>query len=93
MPRPQTPKPKAPQFGIAVPNYVLIQLRALAVRENCSLRCIVLRALPSLGIHVKPEDIATDRRKTRPKSTRTHYARKARVEVADVIDPGAERDD
>ena len=71
MARPQTNTPKIPRFGIAIPNYVLTQLRALAVREHCSLRCIVLRALPSLGIHVKPEDIAADRRKQRPKGTRT----------------------
>ena len=91
MPRPQTPKPKAPQFGIAVPNYVLIQLRALAVRENCTLRCIVLRALPSLGIHVKSEDLARDRRTLRPKGTRTNYARKAKAAAG--TDQAAERDD
>ncbi len=77
MARPQTPNPKAPQFGIPVPNYVLIQLRAMAVREHCSLRCLVLRALPSLGIHVKDEDIAADRRKLRVKGTRANYAQRA----------------
>jgi hypothetical protein len=75
MARPQTPKPKAPQFGIAVPHYVLIQLRAMAVRERCTLRSLVLKALPSLGIHVDPDDLRTDRRKDRPTGTRTHYAK------------------
>jgi hypothetical protein len=78
MARPQTPKPKSPQFGIAVPHYVLIQLRAMAVRERCTLRSLVLKALPSLGIHVDPDDLRTDRRKDRPTGTRTHYANKAR---------------
>ena len=76
MARPQTPTPKAPQFGIAIPNYVLIQLRAMAVREQCSLRHLVLKALPSLGIHVDPADLQFDKRKSRPKGTRTHYAQK-----------------
>ncbi|MEQ1717572.1 MAG: hypothetical protein ABL907_16610 [Hyphomicrobium sp.] len=76
MARPQTPSPKAPQFGIAIPNYVLIQLRALAVREQCSLRHLVLAALPSLGIHVEQADLQFDKRKIRPKGTRTHYAKK-----------------
>jgi hypothetical protein len=69
----------------------LIHLRALAVRENRSLRCIVLTALPSLGIHVKPEDIAADRRKLRPKGTRTNYARQAKVLT--IADPVAEQED
>ena len=66
-----------PQFGVVIPNYVLIQLRALAVREHCSLRCLILKALPSIGIHVEPDDIVGDRRQKRPKGTRTNYARKA----------------
>lgn len=76
MARPQTPNPRAPQFGIAIPSYVLIQLRALAVRKDCSLRHLVLQALPSIGIHVEPEDLIEDKRKARPKGTRTHYAKK-----------------
>jgi hypothetical protein len=76
MARPQTPNPRAPQFGIAIPNYVLIQLRAMAVREQCSLRHLVLKALPALGIHVDPLDLQLDERKGRPKGTRTHYATK-----------------
>lgn len=84
MARPQSKKPTKPQFSIAIPIYVLTQLRALAVREDCSLRCIVLRALPSLGIHVKPEDITADRRKGRPGGSRTHYARGNRTEGGQV---------
>ena len=76
MARPQNPSPQAPQFGIAVPHYVLVQLRALAVRERCSLRCLVLKALPSIGIHVEPTDIIGDRRQQRPKGTRTNFTRK-----------------
>ena len=74
MARPQTPKPKNPQFAIAVPNYVLIQLRALAAREGVSIRYLVLRALPSVGVHVAAADLAIDRRQGRPKGTRQHYA-------------------
>lgn len=77
MARPQTPNPKTPQIGIAIPHYVLIQLRAMAVRDQCSLRHLLLKALPSLGIHVDPEDLQPDERKGRPKGTRTHYARSA----------------
>lgn len=79
MARPQTPKPRAPQFGIHIPNYVLIQLRALAVRKQCSLRHLVLKALPSLGIHVEPCDLKPDSRKARPTGTRTHYAKASKV--------------
>lgn len=74
MARPQTPNPRDPQFGIHIPNYVLIQLRALAVRKGCSLRHLVLTALPSIGIYVAPEDLMEDCRTTRPKGTRKHYA-------------------
>ena len=77
MARPQTPTPQAPQFGIAVPHYVLVQLRALAIRQRCSLRHLVLTALPSIGIHVDPNDMVDDRRKKRPSGSRTNYARKA----------------
>lgn len=79
MARPQTPNPRAPQFGIAIPNYVLIQLRAMAVRENCSLRHLVLKALPSIGIHVDAADLVSDARTRRPKGTRTHYAKAAKA--------------
>jgi len=81
MARPQTPNPKQPQFGIAIPNYVLIQLRAMAVREGCSLRHLVLKALPSLGIHVESSDLMPDKRKGRPKGTRAHYAMKKSSKV------------
>lgn len=80
MARPQTPHPKAPQFGIALPHYVLIQLRALAVREGCSLRHLVLKALPSLGIHVVDADLVPDRRSARVKGTRSHYAKRGTAE-------------
>jgi hypothetical protein len=74
--RPQTPKPKIPQTAFAIPHYVMIQLRAMAVREKCTQRHLVLKALLSLGIHVDPTDLQRDSRKARPKGTRTHYARK-----------------
>ena len=60
-----------------MPNYILIQLRALAVRQNCSLRYLVLTALQTIGVHVAPEDLIGDKRQARPKGTRTNYARKA----------------
>ena len=77
MARPQSAKPAQPQVGIGLPNYVLIQLRALAAREHCSLRYLVLKALTSLGIHVEPKDLKPDKREGRPKGTRNNYARKA----------------
>lgn len=77
MARPQTPKPKIPQAAFAIPHYVMIQLRALAVREKCTQRHLVLKALPSIGIHVDAADLLRDSRKARPKGTRTHYAKKS----------------
>jgi hypothetical protein len=76
MARPQTPKPKIPQTAFAIPHYVMIQLRAMAVREKCSQRHLVLKALPSIGIHVDAADFQPDSRKARPKETRMHYAHK-----------------
>lgn len=58
-----------------MPHYVMIQLRAMAVRERCTQRHLVLKALPSIGIHVDRQDLIEDRRTTRPKGTRTHYAK------------------
>ena len=43
MARSQTPKPQGPQVGFGMPTYILIQLRALAVRQKCSLRYLVLK--------------------------------------------------
>ena len=80
MARPPSTNPKTPQIGIAVPHDVLIQLRALAIRERCSLRCLVLKALPSIGIHVEPADIVGDRRQQRPKGTRKNYTAKPKVD-------------
>ena len=77
MARPQTAAPKQPQVGFHLPNYVLIQLRTLAVRKNCSMRHLVLTALQSLGLHVEQIDLIADSRKTRQAGTRTNYARKA----------------
>lgn len=77
MARSQTNDPKQPQVGFSIPNYILIQLRALAVRRNCSLRYLVITALQSLGIHVDPADLVEDKRQSRIKGTRTNYARKA----------------
>lgn len=75
MGRPTIPNPKIPQTAFAIPHYVMIQLRAMAAREKCSQRHLVLKALPSIGIHVEPEDLKRDERKARPK--RTHYAMRA----------------
>lgn len=60
-----------------MPNYILIQLRAIAIRQDCSLRHLVLTALQSIGIHVDPSDLVADKRQARPEGTRTNYARKA----------------
>lgn len=76
MARPQISKPKIPQTAFAMPHYVMIQLRAMAVRERCTQRHLVLKALPSIGIHVDPKDLVDDRRSARPKGTRTHYAKR-----------------
>lgn len=74
MGRHQKIHPNQPQVGFALPYYVLIQMRALAVRERCSMRALVLKALPSIGIHVDPVDLVDDGRTLRPKGKRTHYA-------------------
>ena len=76
MARQQISRPKIPQTAFAIPHYVMIQLRAMAVREKCTQRHLVLKALPSIGIHIEPGDLLRDSRKARPKGTRTHYAKK-----------------
>ena len=77
MARSQTPKPQGPQVGFGMPTYILIQLRALAVRQKCSLRYLVLKGMQAIGVHVEPADLVADKRQARPKGTRTNYARKA----------------
>lgn len=76
MARPQIPNPKIPQTAFAIPHYVMIQLRAMAAREKCTQRHLVLKALPFIGIHIEPEDLERDERKARPTETRRHYATK-----------------
>lgn len=53
----------------------MIPLRAMAVRERCTQRHLVLKALPSIGIDVDTKVPVHDRRSARPKGTRTHYAK------------------
>ena len=77
MARPQTATPKGPQAGFGMPLYILIQLRALAIRQGCSLRFLMLKAVQSIGVHVEPADLVADKRQARPRGTRTNYARKA----------------
>jgi hypothetical protein len=84
MARPQKQSPKIPQTAFAIPHYVMIQLRAMAVREKCSQRHLVLKALPSIGIHVDAEDLQRDSRKARPTGTRTHYAKNVQRKPAAV---------
>jgi hypothetical protein len=62
-----------------MPNYVLIQLRALAARQGCSLRSLILRAVQSLGVHVEAHDLSADKRCGR--KARTHYAGTPRIKA------------
>lgn len=71
------PAGRGPQAAFALPLYVMIQLRALAIRQRCTLRFLVLRALQAYGLDVEPADLIADKRQSRTRGTRTNYARKA----------------
>ena len=89
MGRKPTPFPKQPQITVAVPRRVLEQLRGLAGARGCSLRYLVLSALPLIGIDVKPEDLREDGRQGRPRGTRRHYA----APTADTASGGEGQDE
>lgn len=76
MGRPRTQHPKCPQICVHVPMYVLQHVRELSKRTDCSLAYLVLKGLQAIGVEIKPEDLLKDRRRTRPKATRQHYAQK-----------------
>jgi hypothetical protein len=74
-------KTKNPANGICHSALRDDSTRAMAVREKCTQRHLVLKALPSLGIHVDPTDLQRDSRKARPKGTRTNYAQATKREI------------
>ena len=77
--RPARPNGRGPQAAFTVPHYVMIQLRALAIRQGCSLRYLMLTAMQAIGVYIDPADLVVDKRKRRPKGSRAHYAGQPRI--------------
>jgi hypothetical protein len=61
---PDQPKPQRP-INILVPDYVAKAVRQLAHDEECSIRCVVLKALARSGIDVDPSDLVADARRAK----------------------------
>jgi len=81
------PEGRGPQAGFALPLYVMIQLRALAIRQGCTLRYLILTAVQAIGVRVEQVDLVADKRQRRPKGTRAHYAGHPRVKGGGVKHP------
>lgn len=58
------PRPQRP-INILVPDYVAKAVRQLTHDEECSIRCVVLKALAKNGIDVDASDLIADARRSK----------------------------
>ena len=77
--RPARQASRGTQAAFALPLYVVIQLRALAIRQSCSMRYLMLAAIAAAGLHVEARDLIPDKRQRRPRGSRQHFAGNPRV--------------
>lgn len=60
-----TPRSRMKAMNLELPDYVLRQLKEQALRDDCSVRHIIMRGLGSQGIVIDPPDLVADGRRRR----------------------------
>lgn len=69
-PEPQSPLPVVPatpatRVGLDIPLYLADELKIRAVKERCSTRFLILRAIQAAGYRVDDNDLIADGRRAR----------------------------
>ena len=69
---PQTPAPtprsRVRSMNLELPDYVMRALKEMALRDDCSVRHVIMRALAREGILIQPADMIADGRRLRGKN-------------------------
>jgi hypothetical protein len=60
-----TPRTRMKTMNLELPDYVMQQLKELALREECSVRHLIMRSLAGQGIRVREADLIADGRRLR----------------------------
>jgi hypothetical protein len=63
-----TPRPRIKSMNLELPDYVMRALKEMALRDDCSVRHIIMRSLAREGIPVQPADMIADGRRLRGKN-------------------------
>ena len=63
-----TPRERMKSMNLELPDYAMRALKELALRESCSVRHIIMRALAKEGIAIRPADLIADGRRLRGKN-------------------------
>lgn len=63
-----TPRKQMKSMNLELPDYAMRALKELALRESCSVRHIIMRALAKEGIAIRPVDLVADGRRLRGKN-------------------------
>lgn len=63
-----TPRDRMKAMNLELPDYVMRQLKEQALREDCSVRHLIMRSLAAQGTTIRPPDLVADgrRNRTRP---------------------------
>jgi len=64
-----TPRTRMKAMNLELPDYVMQQLKERAIREDCSVRHIIMKGLAGEGIAIRAHDMITDGRRNRGKGS------------------------
>jgi hypothetical protein len=62
-----TPRSRMKAMNLELPDYVMRQLKEQALREDCSVRHLIMRSLTAQGVNIRPPDLVADGRRNRGK--------------------------
>lgn len=63
-----TPRTRIKSMNLELPDYVMRALKEMALRDDCSVRHIIMRSLAKEGIPIQPADMIADGRRLRGKN-------------------------
>lgn len=66
-----TPRSRMKAMNLELPDYVMRQLKEQALREDCSVRHLIMRSLAAQGVTIRPPDLVTDGRRSRARGRDT----------------------
>lgn len=64
-----TPRSRMKAMNLELPDYVMRQLKEQALREDCSVRHLIMRSLAGQGVTIRPPDLVPDGRRNRVKGS------------------------